>query len=650
MEAEQTCELDAEQTAFDENLAAFKVFAPHVYVRLAAIDAPNTFLGLAADGGPDLLFRGHGLYGCDAVGYAEAQVRDFFAAPTREFVNEPDPASLEGEAGNYCARLTARLGEAEISYDRARGPAESHFLVVFGIGLGLHLEALIEKIKPRTVILIEPNLEFLHQSLHVTPWRKILDICAVENVVCSLIVDRDPLRIASKARHLMRSNNPGLLDGINFFTHYPSSILSRAREIVRHDLFLAISGLGFFEDELVMSRNAVTNLAHGDVTILSDFLPARDEPVFVIGSGPSIDKEFDSIAERAERAVLISIGTGLRGLLERGIRPDFHVELENGRVNVEIMRATAAEYDLGGITLIASLTVQSSMVVLFDHVILFFREKISSTMLFGGPYQILQPAGPTVANTGLVSAIRLGFREIYLFGVDMGTKDAGCFHAKGSVYGAGIRPDISKPSRRFPGNLGGEVTGLSILNWSRHVLQNVVRLYRGKVRIYNCSDGARIEGAVPKASRAIDLPSTAIDRDRLNAEIAGGLTRCNDVVARKLWDAQGQVAATARTWGQIEDVLTRAVQAPDPDMSWVHELYQMVKLEEERNPFMASFVFGTVTVSIGCACWYDTRIAQPEERQVFRRLAIKEFQTLIANMKGMLDELLSEIEATLPAA
>ena len=110
------------------------------------------------------------------------------------------------------------------------------------------------------------------------------------------------------------------------------------------------------------------------------------------------------------------------------------------------------------------------------------------------------------------------------------------------------------------------------------------------------------------------------------------------------------MAATARTWGQIEDVLTRAAQAPDPDMSWVHELYQIVKLEEERNPFMASFVFGTVTVSIGCTCWYDTRIAQPEERQVFRHLAIKEFQTLIANMKGMLDELLSEIEATLPAA
>ena len=648
MEAAVACE--AEQTAFDENLAAFKAFAPHLYSRLAAIKSPNTQLGLAEDGGLDLLFRGQGLYGRDAAAYTQAQIDTFFAAPTREWINEPNPEGLEGQTGDYCQRLADGMKAARIAYDPARKSEDSHFLIVFGIGLGLHVEALIEAIKPQTVILLEPNLEFLHQSLHITPWNRILDLCSAENIACSLLVDRDPLKLATQARRLMQANNPALLDGVYFYTHYPSSILSRAQEIIRHDLFLAISGLGFFEDELIMARNAMGNLARGDVAILSDFLPDREEPLFVVGSGPSIDKELDGLAGRGDKAVLMSVGTGLRGLLERGIRPDYHVELENGETNRDNLQTTAAEFGLGGITLVGSLTVHPGTAALFDDIILFFRERVSSTMLFGAPYQMLLPAGPTVANAGLISSIRLGFREIYLFGVDMGTKESGRFHAKGSIYGAGLREDVSKPSRSFAGNFGGEATGLSLLNWSRHVLENVARFYRGVVRVYNCSDGARIEGAVPKVSRAIALPGEAIDKDRVRQEIAAGLTRCNLAIARRLWDEQEQVAATARTWERIGIVLDQAAAMPDPDLSWVHRLYRIVKDEQETNPFMASFVFGTVTVALGCACWYDRRIVEDDDRRAFRRMAIAEFRTLVANMRGMLDELLDEITVQLPAA
>ena len=112
-------------------------------------------------------------------------------------------------------------------------------------------------------------------------------------------------------------------------------------------------------------------------------------------------------------------------LLNHGIRPDFHVELENGVGTLEMMAATAEAHDLSGITLIASVTVQPAMVPYFDKCIHFFRERVSSTELFSGPFSILQPAGPTVANTALICGIRMGFRELYLFGVDMGSKVAG---------------------------------------------------------------------------------------------------------------------------------------------------------------------------------------------------------------------------------
>lgn len=650
MDTAQLCETQATDGPFDDNLAAVKDIAPHLHARLAAIREPNTALVQVADGRLDLAFGGRGLYGQDAVRHAEEQVRTFFAAPVRHWINEPNPEALEGAAGDYAARLVTCLSDAGIVYDPRRGPQHGHFLIIFGIGLGLHIEKLIERAKPRVVIMIDPNLEFLYQSLHVAPWRRIVERCAAEDISCSLIVDRDPARMNGMVRQIIRGNNPALLDGIHLFTHYPSAILERTKDLVRKELFLNLSGLGFFEDELIMSRNGIANLARDQVAILSDYLPDRDEPVFLIGSGPSVDREFDVIASHAERAVLFSIGSGLRGLLERGIRPDFHVELENGEVNLEIMRATAAEYDLGGITLVASLTVQPGMIDLFDRAMLFFRENVSPTQVFGAPYKALQPAGPTVANTGLIAAVRLGFRDIYLFGVDMGSKVPGKFHAEGSVYGAGIRAEIATPSNSIPGNFGGEVTGVPIFDWSRHVLANVARHYRREVRVYNCSDGAYIDGTIPKVSRAICLPEALVARDRLQGKITAGLARCDLTLLRRLWDMRDWRAEIDRTWKKIDTLLVEAAQAEDPDMSRVHDLHRLIAREGAQNPFLAAFITGTFTVSTGCACWYDARIVDPQSRAYYRRFAIAEFQEMVRSMRSALWELLDEIEERLSAA
>jgi hypothetical protein len=650
MDTAQLCETQAADSPFDDNLAAVKEIAPHLHARLAAIREPNTALAQTADGGFDLAFRGQGLYGQDPVRHAEEQVRAFCAAPVRHWINEPNPEALEGSTGTYAARLVTCLNDAAIAYDPRHGPQHGHFLIIFGIGLGLHIESLIDWAKPGVVIMIDPNLEFLYQSLHVAPWRRIVERCAAKDISCSLIVDRDPARMNGMVRQIIRGNNPALLDGIYLFTHYPSAILERTKELVRKELFLNLSGLGFFEDELIMSRNGIANLVRDQVAILSEYLPDRNEPVFLIGSGPSVDREFDVIASHAGQAVLFSIGTGLRGLLERGIRPDFHVELENGEVNLEIICATAAEYDFGGITLIASLTVQPGMVDLFDRAILFFREKVSPTQVFGAPYKVLQPAGPTVANAGLIAAVRLGFRDIYLFGVDMGTKMPGKYHAEGSVYGAGIRAEIAMPSNSVPGNFGGEVTGVPIFDWSRHVLANVAHYYRRDLRVYNCSDGAYIDGTIPKVSRVTCLPDALVARDRLQAEVTAGLARCDLGLLRRLWDMRDWRADIGQTWAELEALLAEAALAEEPDMSWVHHLHRLITREEAQNRFLAAFIKGTFTVSTGCACWYDARIVDPQRRPDYRRFAIEEFREMVGSMRNVLWELLDQIEERISAA
>ncbi|MFQ6016758.1 MAG: motility associated factor glycosyltransferase family protein [Kiloniellaceae bacterium] len=628
---------------FEANLAAVKKWAPSLYSRLSAISRPNTELVVDERGTLDLGLQGQAFYGGDAVRYADEQVQRFFKNPVRHWIKEPDAEKLLGSTGDYCGKLVRRMAAEKIVYDPGLGPQDSHFLVIFGVGLGLHLKPLVEATGARVIILVEPNLEFLYQSLHVTDWAEILGDETGNGTRFSIIVERAPLAIANKVSQILRANNPALLDGLTLFSHYPSAILDQAKDMVRQELFLALSGLGFFEDELVMSRNALGNLSRESVEILSHQCSCHSEPVFVIGSGPSVDKDWDFIVQNADRAILMSIGTGLRGLLARGIRPDFHVELENGTVNPEIMAATAEDFDLGGITLLASATVQPRLAAMFDRAVLFFRERVSSTLIFGGPFSVLQPAGPTVANSALICAIRLGFREIYLFGVDMGSKVAGRYHAKGSVYGAGLRQELATPSRIFPGNFGGEVNGVEIFNWSRKVLENVLSFYRG-LSVYNCSDGARIGGAVPKVTHAIRLSDVSIDREALMGRVSDDLVRCTGDLLQRIWQEQDIPALADEAWTRIEEILARVSATPEPDLQWVHDLYAALRAQDTRNPVIASFLCGTLAVSMGCTRWYDRRIVDAEQRRAFRRLAVEEFQTMVGHMKRRLSQLLDEID------
>jgi flagellin glycosyltransferase Maf-like protein/6-hydroxymethylpterin diphosphokinase MptE-like protein len=645
-EISENPEAPAANDFFQQNLAAIRRWAPYLYSRLAAIEVPNTDLIVDPDGGIDIGFRGQRLYGQDAVAHASARIEQFVKVPTREFINEPDPAKMMGMTGDFCAALRDRMKDAGIACDPAKTFSNSHFLLVFGIGLGLHLQTLIERTEAKVAILIEPNIEYLYHSLFVTDWATLFEFGDRRGVRFSLIVGQKPAEIAAKAGQVLRSNNPSLLDGVSLFTDYSSVILDRAKDLIRRDLFLSVSGLGFFDDERIMCRNTVGNLAAGEAEILGEYLSTRGEPLFVIGSGPSVESDLDFIAAHAGQAILMSIGTGLRSLLVHGIRPDFHIELENDLGTAEMVAAIAEEFGIGGVTLVASVTVHPDLARIFDRTIFFFRERVTPTQIFGGLFSILQPAGPTVANSALVSSIRLGFRTIYLFGVDMGSKSDGRFHARGSVYDTGFLDEYVEVSQSFPGNLGGSAVGSHVFDWSRKVLENTMHHYRS-VQVYNCSDGVRIDGAIPKVSRAIQLPEAVIDRIAVEREISRGLTRCERDLWSKQWRESDIRAQSAAILDHMEEVLAALAADRETSVDWLQGFCDALQAMELQSPANAALLGGTLQLAVGCASWYDRRISDPSQTGLYRRIAAAELSALVKRLRQGLEALLDEMEATL---
>lgn len=519
---------------YERNLRAMREYQPHVAQRLEAAGEPySRVVGSKYTGDLNIDLGHTRFYAPDAVAYTDRQIEAFLGDEVqRVSLGWPKPHSdrtlLSAQVMGRCTDYLASRG---LERQQRQVDSDGGYLLVFGLGLGLHLEPLIDQLDVRSVIVIEQFDEFLHHAMHLVDFEKIFSTIDRRKGTVQFAISDVPVNIANFVLYLMRQDAFGLIDGSYVYTHYNSYVLNETRAYFLERLPVLSANPGFFEDELVMMRNCVANLTTPGYALFNDRpRAAKRTPVIICGSGPSIDRSIDFIREHRDQAVVMSCGTGLGALLGYGIVPDFHVETENTPGPSEILGDLAAKYDLGAVTLIAGNTVRPNTVQAFGHRILYFRDTVCSSKLLGQKYGEIFYTAPTVANAAARISLGLGFRELYLVGVDFGARDAARHHSAQSIYFAD--PDFleSHPAHRqaaqytltAPGNFGGEVrTNHSFLFASIH-FSGLLSQYRG-ARIFNCSDGIRIVGAVPRLPEAAAIETEPAVKGRelslLDAEV-----------------------------------------------------------------------------------------------------------------------------------
>jgi Glycosyltransferase Maf N-terminal domain/Protein of unknown function DUF115 len=259
----------------------------------------------------------------------------------------------------------------------ARGPlAAPTFLVVFGLGLGYHLESLIRRTGARWVIIVEPFAEFINHSFHAIDWAALLDDIEKAGGALHLITDLDPGRIVGAIMNEVAERGTPYLDGTWVFTHYPLWSFAETGKRLHGAAEYAYVNRGFFEDEIVMMTNAITNFATHPFWLLEG-KPRRHRPekAVLAGAGPSLDESIETIHRIRDRVVLFSCGTALRPLLRNGLVPDFHCELENGPQVYEVIEEARNFGDISSVHLIASATIDPRVAPLFGETTFFFRDR-----------------------------------------------------------------------------------------------------------------------------------------------------------------------------------------------------------------------------------------------------------------------------------
>jgi hypothetical protein len=500
------------------------------------------------------------------------------------------------------------------------------YVFVFGVGLGYHVEELLRRVAARILVLVEPVPQFLLHSLAAVDWSALFDLAAEQGKSLQFVTAQQPAELCRQLEACVVRNGRDFIDGSYFMFHYYSWALKEAYAAFSLRIRHLYTSTGHFEDETRMMTNACGNMRRHGFHICEDkpFLP-QGMPVFVVGSGPSLDNDLDFIRHWRDKVVLISSGTSLGILLQHGLRPDLHTETENGPKTFPILERLHREYGLHGIHLAASLTVDPQVPALFDRCWFFLRHGPSPSRLLAGIHNGLFGSDPTVANASLAVATAIGFSEIYLFGIDCGVRE-GCdrHHSRHSIYfteHAPIETDelMARYDRVLPGNFGGRFRTEWVFDMTALVIAEV-RRRRPALKLFNCSDGARIDGALPKAAEAIDLSHlpAGLDPARVLDQVESQMARYRPGELLSRLDRDRQVAGCRALAAAVRAAMAAARHCPDRDF-WdfrreLARIYDELRVEAAgalavAGPTLANVLRGTI--------FYGVRIKDAQLRHRF---------------------------------
>lgn len=523
---------------FEQNMAAFRQYIPHIADMYEHYQPSRPFRFFCNENGqPNLAWLDDdvAVYGKEPYLICETLVTEFMekgGLSKFSFGQEANPLGFMHV--EYLNRLNAYLDDISVKEAQlAHVPSEVPSALVFGVGLGYHLGYLYERCKIGTLFLFEPDLDLFYGSLFCFDWAPLLAYLHQENLGLHILLGQDEDSIVRDFASAIHSRGSFLVANAFIMWGYQSDKIKKLIEKVQQEYYLLVMGWGFFDDNLIALSHTIKNIERGVPFLQKDRRVSpqyQRTPVFIVANGPSLDESIAVIERNKDKAVIISCGSAISALHRVGIKPDIHVETERTKIVYDFLVNLEDPEYLRDVLFLSTDVIHPDCATLFNRSALGFKFSEPGGALYQNffyqldPRAVLGGVNPLVGNIGISAPVHLGFKLLYLFGLDNGYKHKGHHHSKLSSYyndeeNAGALGEMMYGDSLWQreGNFGGTVISNAMFDTSRRVMEQV--LANDEVRCFNCSDGARIANTRALPSGEISL-SQHVNKAALLDEIA----------------------------------------------------------------------------------------------------------------------------------
>ncbi|CAB9493033.1 6-hydroxymethylpterin diphosphokinase MptE-like protein [Alteromonas macleodii] len=514
---------------FDKNIAAFSKYYPDIAHEFKDY-VPLKWEPQANQCGEVNLFH---IETCTPL-YGDSPKRESELA-YEAFVRQPNRDNLIlGYAGGKLIhyshhKMVRRIQEHLAGMEEEEGelPETVKSMLLFGMGVGYQLEALSESRDIEKLFVCEPNRDYFFASLYAIDWAAILNKVEEKRHRIYLNIGDDGSNLVRDLLSQFHSIGTHIIANTYLSLGYDNEVLLPAVDKLREDLRLIVAMGEYFEH----SRFGTTHTKWAVENNIGFYRKAGVQPlgkdlsdvaVFIVGNGPSLDSLMPLLKEEREHAIVISCGTALQAMYSNGIVPDFHAEVESNRASFDWASRIGDKAYLKQINFISCNGVHPDTAELYKNTYLAFKEGESSTVFMKELFPeldlpFLHFSYPTVSNFVINYVLELGFKQVYLFGVDLGMVDVNHHHSKSSGYYKKDGGELFNHAERIdtslvvPGNLRPYVNTKFEFNMSKSVIEKTLAAFKD-ADVYNLNDGAKIAGSPPLEQDSLIITNSLEDK------------------------------------------------------------------------------------------------------------------------------------------
>lgn len=383
--------------------------------------------------------------------------------------------------------------------------------ILFGVGLGYHLEELLQNISPSSLIIaIEKEKGIYEAALNIWKEKGFLNypqvtFCINQNVdaVIKLISEKFSF-IKHKGLRVIEFR-PCVSLNLEYYQTLRKKIEDLIDYKTTQNLTLANFGHLWQENICRNLREVVKN--PGVVNLFQKF---RNMPAFIVAAGPSLDKNAPKLKRAKDRGIIICVDTALKALHNLNILPDLVVFIDPQEKNFRKLEGLE-DLDYHNTFLVVAdvtywkipLISPKKFIYTTNHPFFLY---LSSLI---GEKGVLNSAGGSVATVSMDLAKKMGCNPIILVGQDLSFSEA-FSHAKETYQ---VKEQINNLNKFYTlemaqrellknkaplivkGNYQEKVVTNKLLHEYKKWIENEIKDYKKSTEVINATEGgAYIEG------------------------------------------------------------------------------------------------------------------------------------------------------------
>lgn len=427
---------DSIQDRYNQNIEFFRKSIPGL---ISAIESTQENLSLKFDPHSKQLFKevdGESFYPTPPIDYAMGEVKSYYEMIESNHY-APKPSDLMVA---HVIKKNPFLNTLQVyanSLRQAQGTIKPHYkdIVIFGCGLGHHIEMLLNKRDFNSYTIIEKNINNFKESLYCVNWGNILNELPNNKYVSFIIKSRTESHedFERRIQYQIQESFPSSITSTLIYNHRTLDDYKNEKQVITD--ILDYGKIAY--EKLAPDAHRLLNLNHNaqqDIPVINlqkTKFNHRDTPIAIIGAGPSLDMYLPLIKEKQDAIYIVSCGSSLGSLLKNGITPDFHFELEYQNLANELIKYTHDNYSFKGITFISSLEAHPKLYSYFDAAYSVIPETTELYENIESQY-ILSRGGITCTNGAAALFSQISSSDILLVGLDF-AHTKGSHHAKDNI-------------------------------------------------------------------------------------------------------------------------------------------------------------------------------------------------------------------------